>query len=45
MMLFLLFVMLLVDHAAFDVAILAVLRADAEFLTALWGRRSHIKNK
>ena len=36
MMLFLLFVMLLVDHAAFDIAVLAVLRADAEFLTALW---------
>ena len=36
---------LLIDHAAFDVAVLAVLRSDFEFLTALWGWGSHIQDK
>lgn len=36
---------LLIDHAAFDVAVFTVLRSYLELLTALWGWGSHIQNE
>lgn len=36
---------LLIDHAAFDVAVLAVLRSYFELLTAFRGWGSHIQNE
>ena len=37
--------MLLVDHAAFDIAVLAALRTDFEFLASFWGGSPHVQDE